>query len=778
MKPAAVRLFKALGVGCALVVAAGLLAPRIGADRFGPRIQAALERAFGRKVEIGRVRFELFTGPGFSIDRVTIHEDPAFGLEPVAYVGALQAVPRLHSLFARKLEFASIRLTDASINIAKSGAASEPGRWNFEPLLHRSLMTAFPEIHVRSGRVNFKFGDRKSVFYLTGTDFDIYPPVRGDAWNIRISGAPARTDRSAHGFGAFRARGGWRTSDRLDLDLELEPSAVGEMITLVHGQSEGIHGNVSARLRLTGPLRDIRLTGRILVEDVHRWDVLPPKGHGWPLRVAGRLDIPGQSLEVESSSPAGEALPLSVRFRVADYLGKPRWAVAANWNRFPLQPLVELARHMGIAIPPRLALTGNLDGAVGYDGSAGMQGELSFHDAALTIPDSPPVRFEQARLLFAGAEARLTPALVRAANNDQAEIEAVWRWARNELELTVSTESMHVASLRSQVALAAVPWLGQAASGVWSGRLHYKNSGAGAGWDGQIELRDAGFPIAGIPEPLLIRSVRARIQGARLSLDRLRARAGKTVFEGEYRYEPAAPRPHRLRLHATELDGAELERLLAPTLYRRRGLIARALNLGRPPVPDWLRTRRMEGSVEAGSLALGPVKLENLRARLLWDGTRARLERFTARTREGTLSGVLNMNLRGSEPAYLFAGKLKDAACRSGSLDAEGVLETRGAGAALLANLQSRGWFEARSLDLGVQPAFDSISGNYSLAWAVPEPRLAFTGLRLTSGAEVYAGQGATQEDGRMLFLLTSSGREMHVSGTLSKLKVEEPAAP
>src|ERR1035441_10015961 len=49
------------------------------ADRFGQRLQASLGRSLGRQVEIGKVHFSLFKGPGFSVDSVTIYEDPAIG---------------------------------------------------------------------------------------------------------------------------------------------------------------------------------------------------------------------------------------------------------------------------------------------------------------------------------------------------------------------------------------------------------------------------------------------------------------------------------------------------------------------------------------------------------------------------------------------------------------------------------------------------------------------------------------------------------------------------
>src|SRR5205807_7400314 len=89
---------KWLGAGCALVVAAGIAAPFLGADRYAEQIRTGLETALGRRVEFGDVRFNLFTGPGFSISKVVIQEDPAFGREPFAYVESLDARPGLWAL--------------------------------------------------------------------------------------------------------------------------------------------------------------------------------------------------------------------------------------------------------------------------------------------------------------------------------------------------------------------------------------------------------------------------------------------------------------------------------------------------------------------------------------------------------------------------------------------------------------------------------------------------------------------------------------------------------
>ena len=157
---------KLAGAALALLLVFGLAAPYLSADRYGERLRGSLERSLGRRVELGGVHFSLFKGPGFTVDSVTIHEDPSIGNEPVAYMrwpGSLEVAPRFWSLLGGRFVIASISLDGASINLAKSGPASEWGRWNFASFVNRSVLSAAPAIHVRRSRINFKFGDAKSV---------------------------------------------------------------------------------------------------------------------------------------------------------------------------------------------------------------------------------------------------------------------------------------------------------------------------------------------------------------------------------------------------------------------------------------------------------------------------------------------------------------------------------------------------------------------------------------------------------------------------------------
>src|SRR5450432_452748 len=770
-----------IGGALLLLLAVGLGAPYVTAGRYGQQLQASLERALGRRVELGNVRFSVFKGPGFSVDRVTIYEDPSIGIEPVAYIeppGSLEVAPSIWSLLGGKLVIGSMHLDGASINLTKSGPASEWGRWNFASFINPSMIRIAPAIHVRNSRIHFKFGDTKSVFYLTETDLDISPSGSGGRdWRIVCSAKPARTDRSQQGLGSFTLKGRWYGElERVDLDLQVDRTGLGEVTALLNGQEGGVHGTLSSLLHLAGPLNNIGIAGRLNIQDVHRWDMLPVASSGWPLNISGRVDLMAQQIEIHSSTAGNAPLPLSVHFRATDYLTQPHWAVAANWNHFPVEPIMELAQHMGMQFPPKLRLSGTMDGAIGYSGQGSFQGQVAFHDAALTIPESPAVRFEQASLIFDHGHAHLSPALVSLKNaetsgEDQARIEADYALDDEKLELTVSANAMQVAALRAQAALAAVPWLEQVRSGEWTGDLHYHRDALEHGWTGRLQLTDAQIQMPGLADPLQLASAHAQIEGDRVALDRIAATAGKIAFTGDCRYEPGVARPHRLRLRAAEVDAADLEAELMPTLRRSNSLLARAL--GRDLVTGWLKERQMEGTLQIDSLALGGARLENVRTRLLWDVTRVELEALQAKMEGAAITGRLDMNLRGSRPSYRLTAKVKGALWQSGKIDAEGSLETFGTGAQLLANLTSEGTFAGAGLDLGTFVPLSSVSGDYNLAWWQSYPRLRLTSLSLRTEDETYTGRGATQQDGRLVILLTNGAKEMRMSGSLATLRVE-----
>jgi len=257
-------------------------------------------------------------------------------------------------------------------------------------------------------------------------------------------------------------------------------------------------------------------------------------------------------------------------------------------------------------------------------------------------------------------------------------------------------------------------------------------------------------------------------------LGQIHAQAGKVAFEGEYRYEPPLARPHRLRLRIAEADAPEIERLLMPTLRHNRGLIARALSLGRVVLPEWLRSRHVDATIEIGALHLAGAQFDSLHSHLLWDGPKADFADIRANLEGGNLTGSLTVNLRGNRPAYRLEAQARGVEWKSGKVDAAAAVESSGTGAELLARLHSTGNFIVRGLEIDALPDLESISGAYDMVWAQAAPMLRFTDLQLVSGDETYTGQGGSQADGRLLLQLASGSKAMQMSGTLAELRVDQ----
>jgi len=484
------------------------------------------------------------------VGRVTIYEDPSIGIEPVVYIeppyGSMEVAPSIWSLLGGRFEIASIRLDDASINLTKSGPASE---WGAGISLRSSTGRPCgfsPAIRGAQQPIHFKFGDTKSVFYLTETDLDISPTGASGDWKIACSARPARTDRPAQGLGSFSLKGRWYTAP--------EPAGPGSLCgsrqsRRGHGAAPRAGGrdprqhHVAAAL--AGPLNNIGITGRLDIGDVHRWDLMPNQGQGWPLDIRGRLDLMAQQLELHSNTAGSTTLPLSVHFRATGYLSQPHWAVAVNWNRFPPRRCLSWRctwerRCRQTSAQRRHGWGDRLFGAGQF------QGQLAFHDAALTIRDSPPVRFEQAQLssitgtrVFrrGGAQRRGGRGAHRSRLRD----------GPGNAGPGDFSDAMKVQSLRAQVALAAVPFLEQIASGQWSGRAALQPRRVQSRLERTaLLLTDAqtGRAGAGRSAAVDLRARANRWRGARGGAGSdPSSRRGRSHSRASIANEPGAPRP-------------------------------------------------------------------------------------------------------------------------------------------------------------------------------------------------------------------------------------------
>ena len=520
-----------------------------------------MKRGLGRKVDVGGIKPDAVSGAaaaaGFTLERVTIHEDPRAGIEPLAYVESLGASIRFLSLFERKLEFSSLNLSDATINLVKTDA----GPWNFQFLLENGAADSkrIPSIRMRSGHgVNFKFGDTKSVFYFNDADLDVTPSSDG-SMELRFGGAPSRTDRSTQEFGRFFVRGtAAPDSRRLDLKVELERSPLEETLRWMDPRGFDVHGTVALEAQLSGPPSHLDVAGQIQLADVHRLDLIPDEVGALKLGFGGTLDLRGEHLDLQTTADRSVS-PVVIRFRSWDFLKSPHWDAGVDLQQVPLATMLAVCRHMGATLPENLSAQGSVSGSVTYNEPQGMQGRVVVRDASLSVPDEKPVEAPVATVDIAGRSMSLEQCL--RAHRRKAE-RGDRRQLRSGSAPVAGFEDHHARSERRLHALLRAggdPAAGTNAAGssqaIWRGWARYQ----GGDWSGESELQNARIALDGLAEPLLIQSASVSLNGKRVAVSRLQAEAGGIAFTGSYRWEPGPEssekaRPDKFDLKIDEAD--------------------------------------------------------------------------------------------------------------------------------------------------------------------------------------------------------------------------------
>lgn len=748
----------------AVAIAAVYRSPLLEAERYKSRIQTAIETSLNRKVDIsGGLRFSLLSGFGFSIANVAIHEDPSIGIEPFAYVESLEARIRPASLLRGRWEVSRITLDTPTVNLVKHSS----GVWNVRPLLSRTAgVQSLPEIQVRGGRINFKFGDTKSIVYCINSDVDITP---GPEIGIRFSVEPARTDRLAQGFGILSGRGKlqWETGrpGKLDLNLDLERAALSDLALLLEGHGAGLNGFLGSRARIHGSLDALRIEGRARFDGVQRYTLLNFGGGDWPILYDGVLRFPDGDLDVETRSDADPA-PVRLRLRAHHLLEHPAWGAILQFREQPFAPLKGVLQYLSVELPGRVSLDGKLNGVLGYSPGHGLQGYVEMPEAAVKTA-SATAKLTAASVIVDRTALRLRPAQVDLGNGQIVEIQGTYGNGGHSFTWNTAGQPLAVdlllGSQRELSGATDIPLLTAMSQGEWNGTLRYEQSGdAPPAWSGNFTLRNARLTVTGLAEPVVLRSAAATIRDNRVTLDGATGSSGGIAFRASYREAP-----QRLRIQADEADLARLEALFAPALNRRAGFLARTLS--RPAVaPDWLRARRLEASVEIRSILHGAATLGSVSGRLIWNGTQVTIGNLKWNRGEASGTGELALRLTAPDPVYQLTGDMKGLSFRGGKVDGEGVIESWGSGAALVHNAKAVGRFSAHGVDVA-DSAFGAATGAFEFA----ADRLRLSGLEASMGPETFTGQGRSESDGRLLVDLASSQRRLRIGGTLWPFDLE-----
>lgn len=768
-----------LGLLAALGLFAGAL-PFLSADAFKERIHRAIEQALERKVDIaGPVRFSLFNGPGFSIGDVVIHEDPAAGIEPFAYVSSLDATLRLTSLVGGKWELSRIVLEAPTVNFVK-----HQGGWNVQPLLRQTSTTVrrqIPEIRMRGGRLNFKIGDTKLVFYCANADVDVTPDS-DTSLRLRFSVEPARTDRAAQGLGTLSGGGSYRWFSgrpaEVDVDVDLERSALADIATLFKGSGTEVSGFLATQAKVKGPLNSVQIEGRLRLEDIQRFDLLRAGSGTWPIQYRGTLDFPAGELSVRTKT-AGAPEPFLLRLRAQSLFTNPNWGTVVEFNELPVGALRDVFQYLNVDLPERGGLDGKLSGVLGYSQGRGLQGMVRMPEASLKLSDGT-AKVTNAVLSVDGAELRLQPAQLDLGNGVTATVEGSYRasqetfhWKSNGSALPLAAV---VSSQKRLLDVSEIPGLELLSEGSWQGAMQYSRStDAAPVWSGAFTIRGAKMAIPGMAAPVVIKAATGSLVANRLSLNAMQGSVGAIQFRASLRTDGPVARPARLRIEVDELDVGELERVFLPTLKRGTALL-RTLSFRQQPLPEWLTGRHLDLQIQVASLWSGDTWLGSLEGGAVWDGAQIEMPAAKWERDDATAVAKIGIRLTRSEPEYRISAEVKSLAWMGGELDGAVKVETMGTGLALLRNAKSTGKFLGRNLAFGGEAEVASMTGTYEFSGA-RTPSLKFTALEMISGAETFTGQGGSESDGKLAVEWNSATRrKLRMAGTMWPFQLDVAA--
>jgi hypothetical protein len=777
-------LFRFALVVSALILICGLAAPFVNADAFRGTIQNSLEETLGRKVEIEKVRFTLFTGPGFTLEGVTIPDDPRYGLEPFAYVPTLEVRVRLDKLLLGEIRPLGLRMIDASLNLVKS----EGGTWNAVGLVERlgaprrAPLNFFPAVQISNGRVDFKLGTRKTTLYITDTDVSVYPESSGKIY-FKFEGSPARTDRAGNGFGHLAGTANWYlkpatvSGNQLEADVNLQPSNLSELATLLQGQDMGVHGNVSAHILISGPFSDLRALGDVRLDDVHRWDLLPSPGDNWRVHFRARVDLETHQLELATLPESANENPAMLQLHAKDFMTHPAWSVLLTLQKAPLASLLPLAKRMGMGLPAGLSMDGALDGVVGFSnatipaGARGLEGGVVITDAVANIPGVPPLRSASATVTISGDKIHIEPANLQSDTGGTLSAGGDFDLGTQDMTAEIGVDTFSIPAFKQTVnAWFGVPdALALMEDGDLSGHflVNFPANGPSqiAGlrptWSGQAQVEDATLNLPGATLPVKQLQGKAIFDEATFDLPHMSGVIGDTAFAGSYHYAAGAKHTERLRLEIEEADLEQLESDLGPTLGDD-GLLSR-LALTRRSIPAWLTNRSMEGDVAIDKCSLNQVPLGEMSTHFVWQGTNIQLTNLKVRLPAGKMQGSGSVALGARLPRYHLELNVDGFPWSGGVLSATGDVDTSGMGVMALQHTRAAGEFSGQGISLGNSGSFSTVSGQFTFAFNESKPSLTLTRIEAHQGDESWVGEGTSNPEGKLRLDLTSGDRPLHL---------------
>jgi AsmA-like protein len=647
-------------------------------------LNARLEAAFGRRIEVARYSLNLFGRPELEASPVVVFDDPRFGNEYFLRADSLTIRIRWLSLLTGRVELGMLSLSRPSLNLVRAA----DGRWNIEGWLpapsgmtgvagsepaRTSMRLRIRRIEVDSGRVNFKRGDEKLPFAFVGVTGSVEQQAPG-RWQVNLDASPSRAAVVLQQAGTLHVEGQLGgTSSRLrpaDLTMRWQNAAVADALRLVGGYDHGIRGSLSMTLdaHTLGPAWS--LGGRAEIRRLHRWD-LPMRGdnpalnlqvHADWLPESSEIDFADATLETPRSSVRGAGIVTWDPARTGmDASERPVFVITSPG--IEMEDLLAWIRAFHPNVSDALELRGRIGARVTLAGWPLRPVGGSLQTAGLSLEGGSlrsAMRTGPGSIDFDREFARLSPVKIDLGGEDGVLQFSGFAEERDPIALSGRLTGR---TTKLEDVTDAISAFGSKLPGDWSvqGPANFDLMWNGSGGTqptqlfGAIELEGDEIRAAFLNHPI------SQVHGAlnlignaeELTVNSAEAFGGQ--WSGTLTLSPLAG-DTRFSLRADRLNAEDLDRWLNPRW--RQGFLGSVLPFLSSNGPEKIpSTLRASGRLSVNDFAFSRFVMEHLSGTLALDQRQITFRDVEADFSGGKVTGSLNADLRGL-PAYNFSARL------------------------------------------------------------------------------------------------------------------------
>jgi hypothetical protein len=748
------------------------------AHRVHEAMIARLQRTFGRRVEVRSFTASLLPLPSLNANGITVGEDPAFGNEYFLRADVLSTRLRVLGLLAGRFEFGTLSLDRPSLILVKNA----DGRWNLERWLPPSMpldgnvsgkpraansqdtpTNRLAKIEVTEGRVNFKLGDDKKPFAFTSVNGSVEQTSLG-RWQINLEAKPWRSGVPLQTTGTIQVRGEVAgTSVRLRparLQIRWTQASLADLVRLARGQDEGVRGLFDLDAMAESGTNDSPSNARpgewnfslhARASEIHRWDLTNrPDNPKLALQTKGRWFPADGSINLDEMILA---MPKSNFRGTASFTTVPQtnFAIHADSAGIQASDLLAWYRAFAPGVSESVVLNQYFTGAATFRGwpirletaaFSSQGGNISLAAGVAPPIKVGPIRGGMEKNAFvidpvaltwteSSAEKGSAPKKsdsprAKSPSSVATSLSLGLRYDFGEKEGIVSIvgksektdDVLKAAATFGKQINRGWEWTGQSTANL---QRNWGNS-ATSGWNGQMEFIKGDLQIAGLNQPLIVKSATLRWQKSSKTVALRSVEAFGGDWDGEIAENPVSQSgdvagPHwQFDLHADTLSAADLDRWMGPRarpswFQRLLPAMLGGSSATNPDAGDVLRHVNAGGDLRIDEFTLEKLILNKFRGHVSLRDLRLQLDKCQAQWAGGTLQGsvaaafdvkpVYELNLRATGIALALvplAGKIADRF--GGALDGTLQLNTEGIGRdALLDNLSGEGRIQLKKVE-------------------------------------------------------------------------------